>query len=78
MKTWQLVLVALVLPGGLLVAALELWRRWRIEEPDLVPRWKAFIESEPVIQAANVPPVKKIEAVKAGYRVERFHRRMGR
>lgn len=35
------------------------WCRRRDEmSADLVPRWKAFIESEPRIAPANVPAVK--------------------
>ena len=35
-------------------------RRRGAQTPDLVPRWKKFIESEPVIRPANVPPVKPL------------------
>lgn len=54
-------------------------RLWRRHEPeaDLSRRWKAFIESEPVISPARVPPVKPLKAVKVGYRFDRFARRMG-
>lgn len=41
------------------------FRRWLgLDPPDLAPRWKAFIESKPVIKPAKVPAVKPLKAKK--------------
>lgn len=81
MKAWWPLVVAVLLPGGLIIAALELWRRHRSEQrrSDLVPRWGAFITSpaadgEPTIAPANLPAVRERKAVVQ--RVERFRYRL--
>jgi hypothetical protein len=66
------VLVALLVPGGLFVAACLYLRRFALERQkeeraDLVTRWRAFIErpapdGEPTIQPAAVPPVRPLKA----------------
>lgn len=67
-RYWPLLLI--LLPGGCLVAALVWWRRQQAEaqRTDLVPRWKAFLETPPVdgekwIPPANVPAVRRLKGV---------------
>lgn len=61
----------------------RLWGRERADrKPDLVPRWKAFLEApphgdEPVIPPANVPAVKPLVGVKVDKFAE-FRKRYGR
>lgn len=81
MKAWWPLVVAVILPGGLIIAALEIYRRHRAEQrrSDLVPRWKVFIETAQVdgdrtIRPANVPPVRERKAVVQ--RVDRFRYRL--
>ncbi len=78
-----LIAAAFVLPGGSVLLLLEwLYRRHqRTHQPDLVPRWKAFIdapaaEGEPTIAPAKVPSVKRLTAEKVD-RFRRFRQRLG-
>ena len=84
MKPWLLWAMAVLLPGGCLLVALELWRRHRVaaNRPDLIERWRTLFRSgpaqgEPPIPAANVPPIVPLKAVKAA-RVSRFRARLAR
>lgn len=78
MKVWLPILIAVCVPGGCLIAlAMEIARRRRDAEPNLVPRWKAFIESDPIIVPAAVPPLRPLKAQRVD-RIARFKHRLAR
>lgn len=73
MTRWLFLALVCVLPGGSVLLALEWWRRRREaeREPNLVPRWAAFIANQPVIVngeprllQAQLPDVRPLKAKK--------------
>lgn len=67
MRWWLIGLVAI---GFLVEVAYLRKRQGRQQAADLVPRWREFLASDPVITPAKVPPVKPLK----GVRVDQFAR----